>query len=301
MSISAPLDQKSYSRAPRGRTFSKHQQQEKIETYADVYFRENPNAVIDLDPPEIKLQKLNERFNSIDLETSEKFHILLQIKSAVYILYGEDSVEALKIHAQIGRHYNENHRPQSALRHLQKAQELAKTKNVDRNLLISIAVEMGEAHLSLRSDNKHDSQMHVKQALEILTPYMNEEIDDIDLMYRRNLVNARVFAADKKYQQAMQQYQQARTAIEKQDSKGSVIANLYNEISKLAETMGDTFDATEYAGLAFELFMRLGMNGSARYIQPKVSPEKVRQVEEMYGKADSPSSFDAYNAGGFDY
>ena len=130
---------------------------------------------------------------------------------------------------------------------------------------------------------------------------MNEEIKDIDLRYRRNLVNARVFAADKKYQQAMEQYQHARAAIEEQDSKGSTIANLYNEISKLAETMGNNEDATEYAGLAFELFMRLGMNGSAKYIQPKVSPEKVRKVEEMYGKADSPSSFDAYDGGGFDY
>jgi hypothetical protein len=286
MSIAEPLEQKQHSHAPRGRSFAKKQQPEKIETYADIYFRENPNAVIDLDPPEIKIQKLNKRLESFDLEVAEKFHILMQIKSAVYILYGENSVEALMIHAKLGRLYNESHRPQSALRHLQKSQELLKTYSIDKNELIAIAVETSEAHLALRSDNRQDSQLHIKQALDLLAPYMNEEIDDADLRYRRNLVNARAFAADKKYNEALEQYQLARRAIEGQDSKGSTIANLYTEISKFAESTGNIEKATEYAGLAFELFLKLGMKGSAKYIQSKVAPEKVKQAEEMYGSAD---------------
>ena len=297
MSIAAPLDSKFSSHAPRGRTFTKHgQQTEKIETYADIYFKDNPNAPIDLDPPEVKLQKLHEKLQAFDLETTEKFQILIQIKSIIYILYGENSIESLKVHAQLGRMYNENHRPQSALRHLQKALELSKIlTSVEEKELVSISVEIAEAHLSLRNDNKHETQMHIKQAMDTLAPYVNTEIDDIELRYRRDLVNARVYSAGKKYDLAMEQYQHARQTLSLSDEeKGSQLANLFNEMSKLAETMGDNEKMTEYAGDAFEMFMKLGMTGSARYVQPKVSPEKVREVEEKYGRVDV-NTFDNFD------
>lgn len=288
-------DQSLSRRAPRSsRNFQvKHNQNEKVETFADVYFKENPDAEIDLDSPEIKLQKLEDRLQLFDVDNSEKFQILIKIKAMTYILYGEDSVQSLRIHARLGKLYNDNHRPQSALRHLQKAQDLSGKFHVDQSELISIAVETAEAHLSLRSDNKQESQKHTSQAMEILSPYVSVEIKDLELKYRRDLANARSFTAAKKYEQALEQYLFAKETLQQVDNSDSFLqlAKLYVEISDVAESMKDKEKVQEYACLAYEMFLKLGMSGSAQIIKDKVDPEKKREIDNMYPQAESTEFF----------
>jgi len=277
-----------YKRAPRhNRNLGQKRgpANEKIETYADIYFRENPNAVIDTDPPEVKMAKLEEKLSSNELEISEKFTILIQMKAMITILYGDESIESLKIHARLGRLYNENHRPQSALRHLQLSQEISKKINIDQQESISIAVETAEAHLALRNDNRQESQKHITKAMEVLSPFLNSPISDLELRYRRDLVNARVYTAGHKFELALEQYQHARETLESasQGEAGLQIAKLCVEISEVAEAMNDIAKTREYSEMAYETFMRLGMSGSASIVKPKVSQEKIAECEEKYG------------------
>ena len=125
---------------------------EKPEPYCVVYFRNNPDAV-DIRPPADKLQDLYDKLDE-DLEPSLKFTTLIQIKSAQYMLHGENSVEALRAHAQLGFFYNENLRPQSALRHLEKAHMLERTNTIEPEETIEIAVETAQAHISLKNESK---------------------------------------------------------------------------------------------------------------------------------------------------
>lgn len=276
--------------APRGRNYTqKYSQNDKVETYADIYFKDHPDALIDTDPPEIKLKKLEERLGSFDLEMNEKFQILIQEKSMIYILYGEKSIESLKIHARIGQLYNENHRPQSALRHLQTSLELQKEFNVDEETALFVAVEVAEAHLSLRSDNNNESQAHIKLAMEVLNPHRKAEVQSDELRYRWYLVNARTYTAVKQYEQSMKQYEMAQATLDiiEHHVNGSRMAKLYVEMSETAAKMDDILKTTEYTNNAYEIFMKLGMQGSASLIQSKVSKDKIREVEEKYGRLES--------------
>ena len=279
--INDPLE--SNKRAPRPNKIKKNNI-EKIETFADIYFKENPQINIDLDLPEIKLKKLQEKIDTIDLEIHEKFTILIQMKALISLIFGDSHIETLRIHVKLGRLYNENHRPQSALRHLLYSQELSKNISIDQNELLSMAIEIAESHLSLRNDNKIETQKHINLAMEILNPFLLIHIEDLELRYRRDIVNARVYTAGHKYEKALEQYQHAKETLE-EVSKGEAdlqIAKLFVEISEVAEAMNDLQRTREFSDKAYETFMKLGMNGSANIIKPKVSIEKILECEEKY-------------------
>lgn len=271
--------------APRARNYQqKHQANDKIETYADIYFKDHPDAIIDTDPPEVKLKKLEEKLGSFDLEMNERFHVLIQQKSMIYILYGEKSVESLKIHAKIGQLYNGSHRPQSALRHLQISLDLEKEFNVDEETALFVAVEVAEAHLSMRTDNPNDTQTHIKIAMDVLNPHRNADVKDNELKYRWYLVNARTYSASKQYQLSMQQYDNAQKTLEiiENHTNGARMAKLYVEMSETASKIDDFTRMTECTGNAYEIFMKLGMQASASLIRSKVSSDKVKEVEDKY-------------------
>ena len=244
---------------------------EKPEPYCVVYFRNNPDAV-DIRPPAEKLQDLYDKLEE-DLEPSLKFTTLIQIKSAQYMLHGENSAEALRAHAQLGFFYNENLRPQSALRHLEKAHSLERTNTIEREETIEIAVETAQAHISLKNESKKNTTTrHVMQAEETLRPYYDEEIEDLHLRYKRNLVKARIFSAKKKYDEALELYEIAlQTLQEENDGEETPEeAKLFVEMAETAELRNLRRKAGNYYKRAYDIFQNLGMEESAKNIEDKL-------------------------------
>lgn len=244
---------------------------EKPEPYCVVYFRNNPDAV-DIRPPAEKLQDLYDKLEE-DLEPSLKFTTLIQIKSAQYMLHGENSAEALRAHAQLGFFYNENLRPQSALRHLEKAHSLERTNTIEPEETIEIAVETAQAHISLKNESKKNTTTrHVMQAEETLRPYYDTEIEDLHLRYKRNLVKARIFSAKKKYDEALELYEIAlQTLQEENDGEETPEeAKLFVEMAETAELRNLRRKAGNYYKRAYDIFQNLGMEESAKNIEDKL-------------------------------
>jgi tetratricopeptide (TPR) repeat protein len=256
--------------------------QDPSESYAVGYFKANPDAVLDTRPPEEKLEDLESRLTDLELETSEKFTALIHQKSLNYIVYGEDSVEALRSHIALGQFYNENHRPVSALRHMQKVAQLKQTNPVDRPTEIAIAVETADAHLAMRNENRAESQKHVNQASDALRPFADDQIDDALLRYRRDLAKARIFAARGRYGNAMEQYLIAVESLDEANSGDptSVTAKLFREIAENAETAKLADQAGEYYRKAWQTFTDLGMEESAASIRAKVPPQFDEEDED---------------------
>ena len=247
------------------------------ETYAVTYYKNNPDATVDTRAPEEKLTELESRLDDFDLETADKFTILIQQKSLNYIVYGETSVEALRSHLALGQFYNENHRPLSALRHLQRAQQLQQTNDIEPSEEISIAVETAEAHLALRNDNRVESQKHIEQASDALKPALDADIDDAELRYKRDLAKARILSARNKGDAALKQYEVALDSLNEANGgeESNVTAKLYAEIAETAEAINDLDRAGDYYWKAYSTFTRLGMEESAAIIKPKVPKEKL--------------------------
>lgn len=273
------------SRAPQRYSNTKAQI-DKNDTYAVSYFKNNPDATIDTRPPEEKLEELDCRLSEYDLETTDKFIYLIHQKSLNYIVYGENSVEALRSHLALGTFYNENHRPQSALRHLQKALALEQTNPVEKNEMIKINVEIAESHLALRNDNRQESLKHIQQATDALKNILNEPIeDDAQLRYRRDLSKARILAAKAKYDQALSQYETSLNSLEEANEDGStnVTAKLYVEMAETAEAAKNNKKSGEYYIKAYDTFIDLGMEESAAVIQPKVMQARKRMENDDNG------------------
>jgi tetratricopeptide (TPR) repeat protein len=243
------------------------------------YFKSNPDAVLDTRPPEEKLEELDSRLAEVELETSDKFTFLIHQKSLNYIVYGENSVEALRSHIALGQFYNENHRPVSALRHMQKVAQLRPLNQIDRIEEVVIAVETADAHLALRNENRAESQKHVNQASDVLRPFLDEAIEDPVLRYRRDLAKARIFAARGRMANAMEQYLIAADSLEAATGgePTTVTAKLYDELAEpaAAAKLGDK--SGEFYTKAWQTFTDLGMEESAASIQ--VHLPRDRRIE----------------------
>ena len=262
---------------------------EKPEPYCVVYFRNNPDAV-DIRPPADKLQDLYDKLDE-DLEPSLKFTTLIQIKSAQYMLHGENSVEALRAHAQLGFFYNENLRPQSALRHLEKAHMLERTNTIEPEETIEIAVETAQAHISLKNESKKNTTTrHVMQAEETLRPYYDTEIEDLHLRYKRNLVKARIFSAKKKYDEALQLYEIALETLQEENDGEETPdeAKLFVEMAETAELQNLRRKAGGYYKRAYDIFQNLGMEESAKNIEDKLPNSD--DEDEMEGEEEDIES-----------
>jgi tetratricopeptide (TPR) repeat protein len=256
---------------------SKRAELEKNETYAVTYFKNNPDAVVDTRPPEDKLAELTTRLEDYDLETTDKFTILIHQKSLNYILYGETSIEALRSHLALGVFYGDNHRPVSALRHLQKVASLKQNYELERTEEITLAVETADAHLQLRSDNRVESQKHINQAAEVIKSVQDEDIEDPLLKYRRDLVKSRILAARGRVENAMRQYEitlESLSAVTGGEDS-NMTAKLYLEIAQTAEAAKDTEKAGDFYARSYQMFSDLGMEESAAAILPKVPKERL--------------------------
>ena len=276
------------------------------DSYAACYFRDHPDVKIDTTDPKTKLQEFENSLDNYELDDNQKFQLLIRSKAMIYLIYGEDSPEAFKIHAKLGAFYNETHRPQSALRHLQKAHEISGRDNIDKKDLILVAVDTAEAHLALRDDNRQESQKHIQQANECIKQIQNYETDDLDLRYRCELVYARVISAGKHPEKSFKQYEQAmQTLREKLNGEPDTqLAKLYIEMCEVAQKIGDNDRKVMYAEQAYKTFLSLEMYASAEecakkypgpYSQSQATPSDMGYYDDayLYGTPSYPPTYGA--------
>lgn len=271
---------------------------DKKEPYCVSYFRENPDSM-DMRTPSEKLQEIQDKMESEDLEPAEKFKLLSQIKTIQYMLHGENSSEMLKAYAQLGFFYNDNDRPQSAIRNLDKAHNLERTNSIEKNDSITIAVETARAHLKMAATQ---GTKHIMQADDALSPYYEIEIDQPELLYKRNLFRSRIFAGKKKYEEALKSYEDAVTVNREinNNEETKEEAQLFIEMGQTAELLKKKLDgksqektqeekdkisqtkklAIQYYQKAYDIFMNLEFEEYAKEIEPKLHDDEYEYYDE---------------------
>ena len=253
---------------------SKTNQTDKNETYATSFFKNHPEAV-DIRPPNEKLDEIDAQIGP-DLEPSELFTLLMKQKSLRYIVYGENSKESLESHLALGNFYNDQHRQESAIRHLEKAKSLSENQDIeiDDETQIKIAVSLAESHLDSRGTNKKLDNSHINAASKAIQPAANAEIEDEQLRCRRDLVKARILAARGRYDDSLQEYESALSAM---DENSAEIAQVYTEIGTVYESNQDPQNAGHYYKKAYDLYNSLHMNESAELLENKLPDEEENE------------------------
>ena len=215
--------------------------EKKKEPYCVTYFKNNPDSM-DTRTPSEKLKELNERLDAdlmgdINLEPYEKFKTLTQIKSITYMINGENSSEMLRAYAHLGYFYNDNNRPQSAIRILEKAHNLERTNTIDEDESINIAIETAKAHLALKAMHGSSGSKQVMLADEALSPYYDKEIERVHLRHKRDLIRSRIFAAQKKYDESIKSYEFAIKSLKElnENVETEAEANIFIEMAITAD------------------------------------------------------------------
>lgn len=260
--------------------------------FATNYFKTNPGAV-DLSSPEEKLEELTKQLaDNPSMPTSERFTALSQQKTMRYLLYGDDSIEMLRSYAAFGMFYNENNRPESAIRNLENAQKLEKTHPIDKRDSFLIALELSEAHLSIKnSQAKHVSQADA--ALQPFEDYVNQEnneeetqnegqIDD-QMKIRYKLAIARILAGKKNYVEAKEKFEEALSKYD-QSHQDEALARLYVEIADTCDNADDKEGAQQYYEKALNIFQGLKLDEMAELVDQKI--DDIKSQIQMGQKVD---------------
>ena len=269
------------SRAPDRYNANRAVQAEKHEPYCVAFFKSNPDAV-DLRPPTEKLTELEDQVEAGDQDASARFTTLMQIKSLQYMLHGEDSPESLRAHVALGKFYNENHRPESALRHFEKAKQLSQTNEIEENEEIEIAVEMAQAHVAIKSEKKAQNTKHANAAASIIEPYEDVDIYDAMLKYKRDAVKARIAHAKGQNREAIELYETALQSLDEAHDGEEV-----SDMAKLRIEKAECYEAVKRPKLArkeyqkaYDVYWNLGMEESARNLEGKLPTGETSDEEE---------------------
>ncbi|KAK8844929.1 hypothetical protein M9Y10_021102 [Tritrichomonas musculus] len=268
------------SRVPQKFANNKAIQNEKSESFAVNYFKKNPDAR-DSTPPDQKLQEIEDKLKSEDIDTSERFTLLVRQKALRYILYGENSAEALRSHAAIGIFYNQNHRSASAIRHLTKAHQLEDQNDIEPEESLEIAVETAEAYINIQSEKTGSKNFN--NAEKVLMPWQDEEVENPMLKYRRDLSLARILFNKgqvddciKKYEEAWQSLDQANGGEEKVET-----AVLFYELARVYDFVEKKKKAGEYFTKSYNIYKKLDMEDEANEIEPYLpTGDEVDQEDE---------------------
>lgn len=292
------------SRVPQKFSSSKAVQSEKSEPFAVTYFKNNPDAAQDIRPPDEKLSDIETALQG-QLQASEKFSLLVQQKALRFINYGENSPEAFRSFLAIGAFYNEQKRPDSAIRHLNKAKSLEDQQKceVSPDEDAQLAVELADAHLSYKT------QKHTKDAFEALRPHIETEIEDIKYRHRRDLYLARCYNymnelenAQEPYRLALETYDEAHTnpnqdqenqdpEKENEQKKANLKeqGRLYCEAADAAERLEDIKAAKQYYRDAHRIYSELGDEQATKGLEIKIEtlgPDEEEEEEQAQEEAE---------------
>jgi tetratricopeptide (TPR) repeat protein len=263
------------------RTVPKHASRARPDTpesYAVEFFKENP---LDKREPREKLEEIESKLSE-DLDENERFHLLIQLKTLRYLTFGENSVESVDAMRQIGEFYNSQHRPEGALRHLVRAQELAQGVDLPDTERLTLAVALADALLSVTPTTRQEEHKNLSAADMALNPMATFEPEDQLLGYRRDLMSARLKGRKGRLTEAMIQYEKAAKTLDvlNEGEVTEMTAELFREMARTAEQGGDPAAALRLYRRAHSIFRELGLLDAAEAIEPKLQQELVTDSED---------------------
>ena len=270
------------ARVPNKFTVPKTTKLEQPESYAISYFNNNPDVQLDKRSPLEKLDEINSKFESQELDDNDRFNLLVQRKSLTFLAYGENSIEFYEALHDLGSFYNKQNRPESALRHLTKAQQISKEIDLNDEGSLSLAIELAEAYLSSKANSKAENAKQLSNAEASLEPYIDTETDDKMLIYKRDLLISRIKARKGKYEEALEMYDRAVNSLENANDgkKTSTQAALYIEIGECAEMFNDIDTAVKMYNKSYDTFIDLNMIDSANHVKSKIPADYQGKSEE---------------------
>ncbi|OHT15574.1 hypothetical protein TRFO_02928 [Tritrichomonas foetus] len=269
------------------KTASSTKRSDSPESFAINYFSNNPDIPLDKRSPQEKLKEFNSKLRDLDLEDNDRFNILVQKKAICSLAYGDDSPETFEALVQLGSFYNSQNRPESAIRHLQKAQEVSTAIDVTDDQKFEVSVELAEAYVTIKPQTKSESNRNLTNAENIFKPYEDYEAEDQMLRYRMNMIKAKIKVRRQKYADAFTLYEHAYEDLDAAN-KGKTTeqtASLFIEMGDCAESGGDPKTAVEMYQRAYDTFIDLGMKEAAKLIEPK-----LKSLQKQCAKDDSSSN-----------
>ena len=265
------------------------------DTFAASYFANNPEHVPDKRSPQEKLDEIHIRLEAHDIDDNDKFNLLIQKKSLCVLAYGENSAETLAALIDLGKFYNEQNRPESALRNLSKAQQISKSIDIEDDEGLALSIELATANLDSKASNKTEQNRQLTNAESILRPYQEYESDDKILLYRRDLVIGRMLTQRQNYSKALDIYKRAKKNLKSanDDQESPELATLYDEMGETALKKGDNDKANKYFQKSYDTFTNLDMTDSAEMIAHKLKGAKSSSKKPLlYDDDDTPNPGD---------
>jgi tetratricopeptide (TPR) repeat protein len=249
---------------------------EQSESYAVVFFRENPDIAPDKRPPTDKLEEIDSRL-SRDLEEADRFKLLVHKRSLSFLAFGENSPESLNALLALGAFYNQQNRHESAVRHLTKAQQISKVVEMSETDSFTLAVELADAQLSCKPGSRPDTAKPISAAEATIAPFVETKCDNRMITYKRDLLLARIAARRNKYDDAREYFDRAIDELSEANhgENTQATAALYAEIGECAEAARDSETAGKMFAKAHAIYIDLDMAESAALLAPKL-PNALR-------------------------
>lgn len=249
---------------------------ENQETFCGSFFKSNPGA-LDMRSPEEKLKELEEKLKTDDQTT--RFKTLMQISSMHHMLYGEDSIESLRSHIALGKHYNDVHKPPSAIRHLEQAKQLTKTHQIEENDVIEIIIELAYAYASSKGETRMQTLKYANTASSLIKPYKIEDISDPRHKLQMQLIHARIAHAKRKYQRAVELFNTVMDTLQN-GSDQTELAQVCLERGECYEGLNNYKQAKEDYQRAHDLFVKLDAVAVVAHLQAKLAQEEKNPPEQ---------------------
>ena len=283
------------SRVPQRYSTSRAAKQESSESFAASFFANNPDVPIDTRPPIDKIDEIDTKLQSGPLDDNEKFNLLVQKKSLCFLAFGENSPESVSALTAIGAFYNQQKRPESAMRHLSKAQILAKTVDLEPEEAMNLAVEFAESNLAMKTSTKQENAKYRNAAMNALQPFLDVNADDKFLIYRRDLLIARATARSNHYDETKASYKKAKRSLQEANDgkKTQDTASIYSEMAEVAQKANQQDDSDKYYTKAYQTLTELHMYDSARIIENKCPHLNLQTSGRHSVNMDSLDDIDA--------
>ena len=264
----------------------------KEDSYADAYYKKNPDLKEDRRPPEEKLSEISQNLGeNNEIEFNEKISLLIRQKALTYIVNGEQSYEAFKCHYEIGVLYHHNERSSSAIRHLTKARQLSKDKeiadllNEDQDLKNNLEIETAESYYDCAIATQRDKPdtprqnlaKYVAKSENIISKINSENVENSEMKYRIDVLKARV----KKYKgehAAAKDFYAKSVPIFKEMNGGDneEVADLIVEEAENNENVENCSSEVSQLYLeAYNIYTNLELQEKAERIKPKLPKENA--------------------------
>lgn len=304
------LDSSCYrlSRVPHKFTTAKVNKAEQG-NFAEQYYN-SPDNEIDIRPPEEKLKDVDAKLGdeNAEIESDERFDLLIQQKQLRILVYGENSPEVIQSMTAIGSFYNSQGFYTSANRNLSKAQSSAKNTKLSEEDQFKLNLELTDVALHSSSQNKSEQQKKLSEADKLLSPYAETETSDPKLAYRRDLYIADIHSQKKRYEESLPFYERAGDNFPQANpEKTKEMAEIYVRGAQAANQAQNTEKEIEFYKKAIAVYQELQMDAEAQKLQEKLPAEPAEgenaegqenpdQAQENQPKQDGSAPPPAQNA-----